>query len=154
MSVALALILSALAMTFIVGVRYLLASGGFALATRLRHPGLYRGLDQQMRREIGWSLASAAIYGVPAGLVAWGWSNRGWTLIYFESELARYVAKHGLTPEARRLFAQPPVPAATLQSVSTKLKRCGPPRPCRGAAPPPGDTAAVPETIAKTRTAG
>ena len=40
-----------------------------------------------------------------------------------ESELARYVAKHGLTPEARRLFAQPPLPAATLQSVSTKLKR-------------------------------
>ncbi|MBL7396114.1 fatty acid hydroxylase family protein, partial [Escherichia coli] len=56
----LAILLSALAMTAIVGVRYLLASGGFALATRLRHPGLYRGLDRQIRREIGWSLASAA----------------------------------------------------------------------------------------------
>jgi len=82
MTVAFAIILSALAMTLIVGVRYLLASGGFALATRLRHPGLYHGLDRQIRREIGWSLASAAIYGVPAGIVAWGWQNRGWTRIY------------------------------------------------------------------------
>ena len=82
MSVALAVLISALAMTLIVGVRYLLASGGFALATRLRHPGLYRGLDRQVRREIAWSLASAAIYGIPAGVVAWGWQNRGWTQIY------------------------------------------------------------------------
>ncbi|MES2044005.1 MAG: sterol desaturase family protein [Pseudomonadota bacterium] len=82
MSAALAIALSAIAMTLIVGGRYLAASGGFALATRLRHPGLYAGLDAQMRREIGWSLASAAIYGIPAGIVAWGWQNRGWTLIY------------------------------------------------------------------------
>jgi len=80
--ILLAILLSALAMTLIVGVRYLLASGGFALATRLRHPGLYAGLDSQIRREIGWSLASAAIYGVPAGIVAWGWQNHGWTRIY------------------------------------------------------------------------
>ncbi|MET0308348.1 MAG: sterol desaturase family protein [Sphingomonas sp.] len=78
----LAILASALAMTLIVGVRYLAASGGFALATRLKHPGLYAGLDRQIRREIGWSLASAAIYGVPAGIVAWGWANRGWTRIY------------------------------------------------------------------------
>ena len=58
MSAALAIALSALAMTLIVGGRYLLSSGGFALATRLKHPGLYRGLETQMRREIGWSLAS------------------------------------------------------------------------------------------------
>lgn len=82
MTIALAIALSALAMTVIVGVRYLIASGGFALATRIRHPGLYRGLDGQMWREVAWSLASAAIYGVPAGVVAWGWQNRGWTLIY------------------------------------------------------------------------
>lgn len=82
MPVALAITLSALAMTLIVGVRYLIASGGFAWATRLRHPGLYANLDPQIRREIGWSLASAAIYGVPAGIVAWGWDNRGWTLIH------------------------------------------------------------------------
>lgn len=81
-TVTLALILSAIAMTLIVGVRYLLASGAFALATRARHPNLYTGLDPQIRREIGWSLASAAIYGVPAGVVAWGWQNRGWTQIY------------------------------------------------------------------------
>ena len=65
-----AILLSALAMTAIVGVRYLVTSGAFAFATRLRHPGLYRGLEPQMRREIGWSLASAAIYGIPAGVVA------------------------------------------------------------------------------------
>ena len=40
MSVAAAIALSALAMTAIVGVRYLISSGGFALATRLKHPGL------------------------------------------------------------------------------------------------------------------
>jgi len=78
----LAILLSALAMTLIVGLRYLAASGGFALATRLRHPGLYAGLGAQIRREIGWSLASAAVYGVPAGVIAWGWANRGWTRIY------------------------------------------------------------------------
>jgi len=82
--VALAVLLSALAMTLIVGLRYLAASGAFALATRLRHPGLYAGLDRQMGREIRWSLASAAIYGIPAGVVAWGWQNRGWTRIYTE----------------------------------------------------------------------
>ncbi len=77
-----AILLSALAMTLIVGVRYLAVSGGFALATRWRSPGLYAGLDAQMRREIAWSLASAAIYGIPAGIAAWGWQERGWTQIY------------------------------------------------------------------------
>ena len=74
--------LSALAMTAIVGLRYLLSSGGFALATRAVRPGLYAGLERQIRSEIAWSLLSAAIYGVPAGLVAWGWQQRGWTRIY------------------------------------------------------------------------
>jgi sterol desaturase/sphingolipid hydroxylase (fatty acid hydroxylase superfamily) len=69
-------------MSVIVGVRYLIASGAFAWATRIRHPGLYTGLDAQISREIRWSLASAAIYGVPAGIVAWGWQNLGWTEIY------------------------------------------------------------------------
>jgi Delta7-sterol 5-desaturase len=77
--------LSALAMTLIVGVRYLLTSGAFALATRVKYPSLYLGLEPQMRREIRWSLASAAIYGVPAGIVAWGWDNRGWTQIYTDA---------------------------------------------------------------------
>lgn len=73
---------SAAAMTVIVGVRYLLTSGAFAWATRIVRPGLYQGLGPQIRMEIGWSLASAAIYGVPAGLVAWGWQQHGWTLVY------------------------------------------------------------------------
>ncbi|MDB5662692.1 MAG: sterol desaturase [Sphingomonas bacterium] len=76
------ILLSALAMTAIVGVRYLIASAGFAFATRVRQPGLYAGQGRQIRREIGWSLASAAIYGVPAGIVAWGWRTHGWTRIY------------------------------------------------------------------------
>lgn len=79
-----AILLSALAMTAIVGVRYLVTSGAFAWATRLTRPGQYAGLDRQIRMEIGYSLASAAIYGIPAGIVAWGWQNRGWTRIYTE----------------------------------------------------------------------
>ncbi|HEY5713145.1 MAG TPA: sterol desaturase family protein [Allosphingosinicella sp.] len=77
-----AIALSILAMTVIVAVRYLAVSGGFALLTRLRFPGLYDGLDPQIRREILWSLASAFIYGAPAGLLAWGWQARGWTRVY------------------------------------------------------------------------
>ena len=74
--------LSAIVMTLIVGARYLATSGIFAWITRIRQPGLYTGLDRQIRREILWSLASAGIYGVPAGIVAWGWQNLGWTRIY------------------------------------------------------------------------
>ena len=77
-----AIVLSALAMTTIVAVRYLLSSGAFAWITGRVRPGLYGGLRPQIRREIGWSLASAAIYGIPAGVVAWGWAERGWTRIY------------------------------------------------------------------------
>jgi sterol desaturase/sphingolipid hydroxylase (fatty acid hydroxylase superfamily) len=73
---------SVLAMTAIIALRYLVSSGFFAWLTRARHPGLYLGLDAQMRREVGWSLASAAIYGVPAGLAAWAWQAHGWTKIY------------------------------------------------------------------------
>jgi sterol desaturase/sphingolipid hydroxylase (fatty acid hydroxylase superfamily) len=73
---------AAAAMTAIVALRYVAASGGFALATRYVRPGLYVGLSRQIRMEIGWSLLSAAIYGVPAGVVAWGWQTLGWTRIY------------------------------------------------------------------------
>ena len=76
------ILLSALAMTLIVGVRYLVTSGLFAAWTARRFPGRLAGQGAQVRREIGWSLASAAIYGVPAGVVAWGWQERGWTRVY------------------------------------------------------------------------
>ncbi len=76
------LILSILAMTLIVAVRYVLSSGFFAWLTKRVRPGLYGGLAPQIRREIAWSLASAAIYGLPAGIVAWGWQTHGWTRIY------------------------------------------------------------------------
>lgn len=75
-------------MTAIVAGRYLAFSGGFAWLTRRRAPGLYAGRADQIRKEIAWSLASAAIYGAPAGLLAWGWQARGWTRIY--SNVADY----------------------------------------------------------------
>lgn len=81
-------LLSAIVMTAIVALRYLAASGFFAWITGRVRPGLYRGLAPQIRREIGWSLASAAIYGVPAGVVAWGWQVRGWTRVY--TDVAAY----------------------------------------------------------------
>ena len=82
MAILLPLAIAAALMTAIVAIRYLLVSGGFALATRARHPGLYAGQRPQILREIGWSLASAAIYGIPAGIAAWGWQTRGWTRVY------------------------------------------------------------------------
>ena len=70
-----AAVLSVLAMTAIVAIRYLASSGLFAWLTARVRPGFYAGLEPQMRREIGWSLASAAIYGIPAGVVAWSWAE-------------------------------------------------------------------------------
>ncbi len=81
-------VVSALAMTVIVALRYLATSGLFDVITRRIRPSLYAGLAGQIRREISWSLASAAIYGIPAGIVAWGWQNRGWTMIY--SDISAY----------------------------------------------------------------
>jgi len=79
-----AILLSAAAMTAIVALRYLAASGAFAFVTARVRPGYHARLGPQIRREIGWSLVSAAIYGIPAGIVAWGWEERGWTRIYAE----------------------------------------------------------------------
>jgi sterol desaturase/sphingolipid hydroxylase (fatty acid hydroxylase superfamily) len=79
---AFGLFLSAVAMSLIVGVRYLITSGLFAAWTERRYPGRLVAMRSQVRREIAWSLASAAIYGIPAGIVAWGWQQRGWTKIY------------------------------------------------------------------------
>lgn len=79
---ALALVLSVLAMTVIVSVRYLAVSGAFAWLTHRKLPGHYDDRRMQIRREIAWSLASAFIYAAPAGILAWGWQARGWTKIY------------------------------------------------------------------------
>jgi len=73
---------SAAAMTAIMALRYLATSGFFAWLTHRVRPGRYAGLAPQIRREIAWSLLSAGIYGVPAGVVAWGWQRHGWTKIY------------------------------------------------------------------------
>ncbi|APG61630.1 sterol desaturase [Sphingorhabdus lutea] len=73
---------SAIIMTIIIALRYLVSSGFFAWLTQQKFPALYQKLGRQMRREIYWSLLSAGIYGVPAGIVAWGWQNLGWTFIY------------------------------------------------------------------------
>ena len=82
MDLFVAIALSMAAMTLIVGGRYVAVSGGFAWLTRRRLPGLYEGQGRQIRREIFWSLASAGIYGAPAGLLAWGWQEHGWTRVY------------------------------------------------------------------------
>jgi sterol desaturase/sphingolipid hydroxylase (fatty acid hydroxylase superfamily) len=76
---------STLSMTVIVAVRYLAVSGMFAWITAYKRPGYYAGLGQQMRSEIIWSLASAGIYGVPAGIIMWGWQQHGWTRIYTDA---------------------------------------------------------------------
>ncbi|MEP3227212.1 MAG: sterol desaturase family protein [Parasphingorhabdus sp.] len=84
MNMFVAIIVSALVMTVIVGGRYILTSGFFAWLTQRVKPGQYDRLKPQISREIRWSLYSAAIYGVPAGIVAWGWQNAGWTEIYMQ----------------------------------------------------------------------
>lgn len=83
-----AALISALAMTAIVAVRYVASSGAFAWLTGRMHPGLYRGLGSQIRMELRYSLLSAAIYGIPAGIVAWGWRSHGWTWVH--TDLAAY----------------------------------------------------------------
>ena len=75
---------AAISMTLIVAVRYLASSGFFAWLTARRRPGQYAGQSAQIRREIGWSLASAALYGVPAGLAFWTWRHLGWTQMYLD----------------------------------------------------------------------
>jgi len=78
------------AMTLIVAVRYLAVSGLFAWAAARVRPSVYAPADParrarlmaQIRREIGWSLASAAIYGIPAGLALWAWTELDATRIY------------------------------------------------------------------------
>ena len=77
-----------IAMTLIVAARYLAVSGAFAWLGLRRHPQLHDGLARQIRREIGWSLASAAIYAAPAAAAVWAWQERGWTRIY--SDLGAY----------------------------------------------------------------
>jgi Delta7-sterol 5-desaturase len=78
------IILSALAMSAIVAARYAATSGGFAWLTNRVRPDHYALLRPQIGREIRWSLWSAVIYGVPAGVIAWGWQEHGWTRIYTE----------------------------------------------------------------------
>lgn len=73
----------------IVALRYLAVSGFFAWLTGRVRPGLYAAprMRAQMRREIGWSLLAAAIYGAPAGLVMYAWARHGWTAIYTDPGL-------------------------------------------------------------------
>ncbi len=81
------------AMCAIVALRYLATSALCAWSARLVRPAVYRPADpvkarrlaRQIRAEIGWSLLSAIIYGIPAGLVAHLWLNHGLTLIYTDA---------------------------------------------------------------------
>lgn len=80
-------LIAVFAMIAIVAVRYIAVSGFFAWLTGRVRPGHYAApkLKAQIRREIGWSLLAAAIYGAPAGLVMWAWARHGWTAIYTDS---------------------------------------------------------------------
>ncbi len=70
----------------IVALRYLGVSGGFAAWTHAR--GVVAGpadparRAMQIRREIGWSLLAALIYGIPAGFALVAWHELGWTRLY------------------------------------------------------------------------
>jgi len=75
---------AALSMTAIVALRYLASSGFFAWLTVRLRPGHYDRLGPQIDREIRWSLTSAAIYGVPAGLTFWSWRHLGWTQMHLD----------------------------------------------------------------------
>ena len=78
----LAFLLAGSAMSVMVVLRYFLASGMFDWATRRMRPGLYAGLGAQIASEIRYSLLSALIYGVPAGIVFWLWRHHDFTLLY------------------------------------------------------------------------
>ena len=86
MTAALPFVIGTLAMIAIVALRYLGTSWSFAALTLRR--GIVAGPKnpdrrrRQIRSEIGWSLLSALIYAVPAGIVAVGWHEHGWTAIY------------------------------------------------------------------------
>lgn len=81
-STLVAITLSAIAMTAIVAVRYAASSGFFAWLTQRLQRADYPAQRAQIAMELRYSLLSAAIYGAPAGVVAWGWRERGWTRIY------------------------------------------------------------------------
>lgn len=85
-----ALLVSILLMCLIVAARYMAVSGLFAWSARVKRPHIYAPTDpvqaarlaRQIRREIGWSLLAAVIYGAPAGLVAHLWAAHGLTKIH------------------------------------------------------------------------
>ncbi len=83
--VILTLLLGALGMTVIVALRYFAVSGAFAVLTLRLHPDAGPEAAKrapQVRREIIWSIASAAIYGIPAGIAGVLWHDYGLTAIY------------------------------------------------------------------------
>ena len=84
----LAFLVTGTAMTAMVAIRYFLSSGLFAWATMRLRPGQYDGLDEQIGKEIRWSLIAAVFYGAPTGLIFWGWRHHGWSLIY--TDIAAY----------------------------------------------------------------
>ena len=77
------MVLGILGMVVIVALRYLAVSGGFAWLTARR--GIVAGpanpvrRQRQIRDEVRWSLISAIIYGVPAGLTLELWRGHGMT---------------------------------------------------------------------------
>ena len=126
---------SILAMTAIVGAALSRGERRLRLADAAGVPALYEGSTAQIRREIGWSLLSAFIYGAPAGLVAWGWQAHGWTPHLFgRGRLAALVAARlgaRLSAAARHLVLLD----APLDAPPAPVPR----RPCRPSCQPPAD---------------
>ena len=85
---AIALILSALAMTLIVAVRYLLTSGLFAAWTARRFPGRLAGQGRQIRRDRVEPCLGGDLRDSRRGWSR-GWQERGWTRIYSDAALSR-----------------------------------------------------------------
>ncbi|WP_408014960.1 sterol desaturase family protein [Sandarakinorhabdus rubra] len=80
--------LAVVSMAAIIAVRYLAVSGGFAWLTRARGvadgPADPAKRRQQIRAEIRWSLLSAFIYAVPAGLALEAARSLGWTQLMWQ----------------------------------------------------------------------
>jgi sterol desaturase/sphingolipid hydroxylase (fatty acid hydroxylase superfamily) len=104
-----AIVLGILGMVAIVTIRYLVVSGGFAWATARRGitagPANPEKRRRQIASEIRWSLLSAVIYAVPAGLALELWRNYGLTKLqtslstpaewlWFPASIAVYLFLH------------------------------------------------------------
>ena len=93
---ALTFAFAVVSMAAIIAARYLAVSGGFAWLTKARGvadgPADPAKRDRQIKNEIRWSLISALIYAVPAGLALEAARSLGWTQLMWTVEGAAQLA--------------------------------------------------------------